>query len=75
LSDQYGRRWIVIVGNVIALIGGIAGGTAQHAYVVMIGLLICGLGLGGQSQAVAILSQNFRRKNRGWVRGDEHIPP
>jgi hypothetical protein len=49
------------------------GGTAQHAYVV-IGLLICGLGSGGQPQAVAILSQNFRRKDRGRVQGDEYIP-
>lgn len=69
LSDQYGRRPIIIVGNCIALLGAIVGASAQHLYVVIIGLIIAGLGSGGQVQAVTILSESVRNQDRGWAQG------
>jgi hypothetical protein len=46
------------------------GASAQHLYVVILGLLLAGLGSGGQVQAVAILSESVHNKDRGWVQGE-----
>ncbi|KAH8761725.1 major facilitator superfamily domain-containing protein [Hyaloscypha finlandica] len=59
LSDQYGRRPIIIVGNCIALLGAIVGASAQHLYVVIIGLIIAGLGSGGQFQRQKAYNANY----------------
>ncbi|CZR52483.1 uncharacterized protein PAC_02360 [Phialocephala subalpina] len=75
LSDQYGRRPIIIFGNCIALLGAIVGASAQHLYVVILGLLVAGLGSGGQLQAVAVLSESVRNKDRGWVQGLLYLSP
>jgi len=45
------------------------GASAQHLYVVILGLLLAGLGSGGQVQAVAVLSESFHNEHRGWVQG------
>jgi MFS family permease len=65
LNDQYGRKRIIIIGHILALIGPIIGLIGQQVYVIMIGLIITGLGLGGQNQAVAVLSEIVKAKNRG----------
>jgi MFS family permease len=69
LSDRYGRRNILVVGNVIALIGAIVCASTSSIYVVIIGQIISGLGCGCQNQAVAIMSELFQKRFRSIVQG------
>jgi MFS family permease len=69
MSNQYGRKRVIVVGHIISLIGAIIGVIVQQVYIVMIGLIIAGLGSGGQAQAVAVLSETVMNRNRGWAQG------
>jgi MFS family permease len=69
LSDRYGRRNILVVGNVIALIGAIVCASTSSIYVVIIGQIISGFGGGCQNQAVAIMSELFQKRFRSIVQG------
>jgi MFS family permease len=69
MSNQYGRKRVIVVGYIIALIGAIIGVIGQQVYIVMIGLIIAGLGSGGQAQAVAVLSETVMNRNRGCAQG------
>lgn len=75
LSDQYGRRGIVVFGNVVALIGAIVCATSKSIWVLLLGSIIAGYGAGCQSQASAILSEMFKKKHRGIVQGLLFISP
>ncbi|OCK74981.1 MFS general substrate transporter [Lepidopterella palustris CBS 459.81] len=65
ISDQYGRKDVLIFGNVIAIVGGVVCVTAKSIWVAVIGSTIIGLGSGCQSQSCAILSEMFKKKHRG----------
>ncbi|OCK82285.1 MFS general substrate transporter [Lepidopterella palustris CBS 459.81] len=75
LSDFYGRRYMLILGNIIALVGAIVCATSDQIWVLMLASCIAGFGGGCQGQASPILSEIFQRKHRGIVQGLLYISP
>jgi MFS family permease len=51
--DIWGRRWIMVTGNILGVIGYIIRGTAYSVGVVIAGLAITGIGGGIQQQTNA----------------------
>jgi MFS family permease len=64
-----GRRWFLIVGNLISIVGGIICATAQSVNVVIVGMAFAGMGTTGQHFAIAGISELFPHKDRGLAQG------
>lgn len=59
LADIFGRRYFVIGGNAIALIGGIVSATAQNVNTITAGMVLKGLGSGVQQSFPVILAERM----------------
>ncbi|OCK86293.1 MFS general substrate transporter [Lepidopterella palustris CBS 459.81] len=64
LGDLFGRRNIMIFGNLLAIVGTIVGGTAKSTGIVIVGSSICGVGGGIQQTAPAALSEIVPKRLR-----------
>jgi MFS family permease len=60
MMDIWGRRWIMVTGNILGVIGCIVSGTARSVGVVIAGLAITGIG-GGFSSRLTRVSLNLYR--------------
>ncbi|MCJ1298329.1 hypothetical protein MMC08_001118 [Hypocenomyce scalaris] len=68
LSDIFGRRWFLILGNLLALIGSIVSGTATTVDQVVGGSVLAGLAGAVQLQFVAAIAELVPNKHRPiWV--------
>jgi MFS family permease len=70
-ADDLGRKWFVVVGNLLAIIGAIICATAHSVQVVIVGMAIAGLGSCGQQMSLAAISEVFPRKWRGFALGKQ----
>lgn len=64
MMDIWGRRWPMILGNLLGLIGTIIGATANNVGTVIAGVAIGGVGAGLQQQATACLAELVPRRYR-----------
>ncbi|KAF1986553.1 MFS general substrate transporter, partial [Aulographum hederae CBS 113979] len=67
LSDIFGRRWFLIVGNCFSLVGAIVSLAAQNVPMVIAGSAVTGLGSGAQQLALAAVAELVPNKHRGRV--------
>ncbi|KIX04491.1 uncharacterized protein Z518_05361 [Rhinocladiella mackenziei CBS 650.93] len=65
LSDVFGRRWLIIAGNGVNLVGAIAGATAQSVEAVIGGMTLLGAGCGLIFVAYAGIPELLPNKWRG----------
>lgn len=57
--------------NIVGLLGSLVCASANATYVVILGQILVGFGCGGQTQAVAIMSEIFPHKHRALVQGEK----
>ncbi|KAI9743989.1 MAG: hypothetical protein M1818_002723 [Claussenomyces sp. TS43310] len=69
LMDIFGRRYLMILGNAICVIGCIVAGTAHSVGVIICGLAILGAGTGFQLQATAAIAELVPKRLRPIVTG------
>lgn len=78
LSDIFGRRNIIIIGDLIVLLGSILGGTARSIEVLIIAQTLVGLGTGFCFDAFAavpeMLPNKWRAMGAGIVEGGINVP-
>ncbi|KAL0304063.1 UNVERIFIED_CONTAM: Hexose carrier protein HEX6 [Sesamum radiatum] len=66
MTRDYGRKPSIIIGGVAFLVGAILGGAAQNIYMLTIGRLLLGVGIGFANQSVPLyLSEMAPSKFRG----------
>jgi MFS family permease len=64
LSDLFGRRWIFIGGNTVALIGGIVCATSPNVHSLIVGAAVFGLGEAIQLSFAAAVGELVPNKHR-----------
>ncbi|KAL0292499.1 UNVERIFIED_CONTAM: Hexose carrier protein HEX6 [Sesamum calycinum] len=66
VTQDYGRKPSIIVGGVAFLFGAVLGGVAENIYMLIIGRLLLGVGIGFTNQSVPLyLSEMAPPKSRG----------
>lgn len=63
-SDLFGRRWFIIAGNLLVVIGSIVAGTAQNPTAVIVGMSLNGFGAGNCQLAAFALPELLPNKWR-----------
>jgi MFS family permease len=69
MMDIWGRRWIMVTGNILGVVGCIVSGTAHSVGVVIAGLAITGIGGGIQQQTNACVVELIPMKWRPQICG------
>jgi MFS family permease len=65
LSDIFGRRYVILIGELLTVVGGIVGATAKDINTVIAGEVILGAAIGTVSVAYAGISEILPNKYRG----------
>ncbi|KAG0174661.1 hypothetical protein DFQ28_005257 [Apophysomyces sp. BC1034] len=68
VMDRYGRRWTILIGSLIFIVGGILQTAANKMVEIMLGRLIAGFGIGFLSTVLPVYTAELSRAhNRGTV--------
>lgn len=78
LSDTFGRRNVIIAGDLIVLLGSVLGGTARSVTVLITAQMLIGFGTGFVFDAFAavpeMLPNKWRALGAGIVEGGINVP-
>lgn len=69
LMDIWGRRWILLFGNLFGVIGAIVSCTAKSVGIVIFGMTLSGFAAGIQQQSNACLAELYPRRLRPMTSG------